>query len=287
MLRKVIGGIRLQLIGIFLQYDDSGISQFWEIDSSQGQNDYRRVYLVNYASGEKLAIKVTNNCFTTPKRIHGWADLIEHYNSAGIYAPSLVRTREGQFCFSAGDKIVYAEEWKKFLCAHEFTPPVAFSEYEEDLYTTIGKIGALPKTAFQGDLNRTNIMLDQSRRFAGVIDFNTSGTETILNYALCESVPKITEDRELARLGEGAFRQQHDQILQRRLGYIQRHYTFTPQERAAFPKLYNVVVPFRWPTFCNFRRAVHQKQEKYYHAIIDWVWYQLTRTDLLEWFPCK
>ncbi len=99
----------------------------------------------------------------------------------------------------------------------------------------IGKIAALPKTVFQADLNRTNIMLDQSRRVAGVIDFNTSGTETILNHALCESVPKIIEDEELARLGEGAFRQQHDQIFQQRLGYVKRHYTLHRKKGRRFP----------------------------------------------------
>ncbi len=336
----------VQLAQVFGRFDESGVDEFKEIDSSQGENDYRRIYLVNYTSGRSLAIKITNNCFTTPERIMGWSDLIERYNAAGIYSPKIVATNDGKLWFRANDCIVYAEEHKKYLCVDEFVPAVAFEEYEADIYTMIGKIAALPaklypwqsayclydpfcaedetdenywcakewyqlfsqarperkedveriwdiylrlrtalepqyralpQTAFQADLNRTNIMLDGSRRFAGVIDFNVSGTETILNYALCESVHRVTTEAELAQLSDPQFRHQQDRILLRRLGYIQRHYTFTRSEVDIFPGLYNMVVPFRWPTFSSFRSAVLHEKHEYYNSIIDWVWYQLTR----------
>lgn len=337
----------MQLTDIFHRFDSSEVDEFREIDSSRGPNDYRRIYLVNYASGRNLAVKITNNCFTTPERITGWSDLIDRYNAAGIYAPKIVTAQDGKICFSVNDCIVYAEESKKYLCADEFMPPVAFHEYEADLFLMIGKIAALPskvydwptafclydtfceedeidenydcarewwqlfskavpdrkadvdriwqiyqslrqtlepkyralpQTAFQGDLNHTNIMLDANRRFAGVIDFNVSGTEKIVNYALCESLQRVTA-ADLARLGHKDFREEQDQILQRRLGYIQQHYSFSPAEKLIFPKFYNMVTPFRWPNFYFFRRAVLEEKWQYCHLIIDWVLYQLTRDD--------
>ncbi len=339
----------MRLDSVFGRYDSSGVSEVSENDSSRGERDYRRACCVTYNSGRRLVIKIAKDCFTTGERIQGWNDLIERYNRAGIYAPKIVADTGGQICFWESGYMVYAEEYKRFLCADEFTPKVEPREYEADVYRMIGKIAALPptivrwnsayslydtfceedfaaenyecaeewwrifqwaapekravvdqiwntylrirqeleteyralpKTAFQADLNHTNIMLDDKRHFAGIMDFKLSGTETILNYALCECVASITGESDLGELTSPEFLEQQDRILQRRMGFIKEHYDFSEAERQAYQRLYNMVVPFRWSSFAAFRRAVTRRQEEHYHDIVDWVAYQITRTDL-------
>ena len=47
---------------------------------------------------------------------------------------------------------------------------------------------ALPFSCFQGDLNESNILLDENGRFAGLLDFNLCGREPVLNYAVREAL---------------------------------------------------------------------------------------------------
>ncbi len=136
----------------------------------------------------------------------------------------------------------------------------------------------LPKTAFQADQNQTNILLDANRRFVGILDFNIAGTETILNYCLCEAVPYV-RTKDLGKLAEPEFLQRQDQILKRRLDLIQEHYSFSQAEKDLFPLLYNMVVPFRWPTYSCFREAA-KKGKEHNLRMIDWVNYQIRRSDL-------
>ncbi len=136
---------------------------------------------------------------------------------------------------------------------------------------------SLPKASFQGDLNSSNILLDEKREFVGLIDFNLSGTETILNYCLCESVCKEVK---LDRLMQPSYLETQDRILKKRLDFIAINYKFTDSERTAYPKLYHLVVPFRWPAFFSFRQAVRENRAEHFNDIVDWVYLQITRKDL-------
>ena len=53
-----------------------------------------------------------------------------------------------------------------------------------------GEYSRLPTSVFQADLNSTNVLVDEDRRFAGIMDFNLAGRETFLNY-LFREVPFI------------------------------------------------------------------------------------------------
>ncbi len=56
----------------------------------------------------------------------------------------------------------------------------------------------LPKCVYQGDLNDTNILVDEQNKFRGIIDFNMFGTEININYFLNESMYYLTEHDFLA-----------------------------------------------------------------------------------------
>ena len=46
----------------------------------------------------------------------------------------------------------------------------------------------LPASVFQADLNKTNILIDDNGRFAGVYDFNLCGKDVFLNYLMRENL---------------------------------------------------------------------------------------------------
>lgn len=52
----------------------------------------------------------------------------------------------------------------------------------------------LPTSVFQADLNSTNILLDENKKFVGVYDFNLCGKDVFLNYLIRES-PYMFEDK--------------------------------------------------------------------------------------------
>ena len=80
-------------------------------DSSRGDDDLRYTYILQQnITGDKIALKIAKNCFTTPERVIGWAELAEHYNKLGIYAPRFLKNSTGVYSSSVDGYIVYAEE---------------------------------------------------------------------------------------------------------------------------------------------------------------------------------
>ena len=51
----------------------------------------------------------------------------------------------------------------------------------------------LPRCVYQGDLNRSNILIDKNKHFTGIIDFNMYGTEVNVNCFLNESMYYLDE----------------------------------------------------------------------------------------------
>ena len=334
-------------------YNESGIKQMRKIDSSRKDSDKRCTVLVTYNDGISLAIKVTNNAFTTPERITGWRNLEITYLNAGIYCPQIINNVDGNYyCYVNIDSencIIYAEEQKKYKCVDEFEKPIEYAVYGDKMIRTIGIIAsyetklvpwhsayclydkfseddemnenlecaqnicklfrentigneeiidkiwniyselrtsfepeyrALPCAVFQADMNETNVMLTEDEQFVGIIDFNVSGTETILNYALCESWTSPSWEKELDNLMNTETLIKANNELAHYMKIIKEHYSFTNAEVEAYPKLYHMIIPFRWPTFCLFRWAILEKKEEYYNDILQWMLYQLTRNDI-------
>ena len=79
---------------IFVLYGDHPVVAA-AFDTARGADDYRKLFIVQYADGRKLAVKVTGNSFTTPERVIGWAELTEHYNALGLYCPRIVTAIAG------------------------------------------------------------------------------------------------------------------------------------------------------------------------------------------------
>ena len=103
----------------------------------------------------------------------------------------------------------------------------------------------LPKASFQSDLNPTNILIDDNMNFAGLIDFNLSGTEAVLCYIiLCEVCGYRLEAGDLEDLTEPKFQKKCDDYLYSNLEIIRKHYRFSEYEKENFCLCYNTVYPF-------------------------------------------
>ncbi|MCL2402309.1 MAG: hypothetical protein FWC90_06665 [Oscillospiraceae bacterium] len=109
-------------------------------DNSHGENDKRFTIFASRPKGEKIVIKVARNSFTTPERVAGWAELAEHYNNLGIYAPRFLRNADGEYGTYLGDYCVYAEEFAKYSPDET----ISLEASAEARLTSLGRVAANP-----------------------------------------------------------------------------------------------------------------------------------------------
>jgi len=140
----------------------------------------------------------------------------------------------------------------------------------------------LPKASFQADLNPSNILVDDDMNFAGYIDFNLSGTETVLSYIIISEVCGYPLRRaDLDCLTDKDFLQKCDAYLYRNLEAIAKHYTFSDDEKENLCLCYNTVYPFScWSVNHKLDIAIKENKPAYVKPILDWVYYQLNRNDI-------
>lgn len=339
---------------IFRLYGSETPNQTALYNSSRGDDDFRMTYIIEFGS-DKIAVKTAKNTFTTPERVKGWAELIQHYNNLGIYCPKIIRNKKGEYSEAVDGYLVYAEEFMKYSTADGGRK----SQYKKKLYESIGLVAAnpapsvpwhtayslydrfditdtydenyecaiafrdcfrdsipghaaraeklfaeycrrradlepayrlLPRAVFQGDINESNILIDEAGDFIGLIDFNLSGTETVLNYAFCESFYCLDDDSEIDLLLDIASMKKRDAYTAQRLAWMGKNYKFTDYEKEVFNKYYNTVAPFRWPYHSFFLSLLKDREKypdgrKYAGQILDWTEYQMTRNDAGSLLP--
>lgn len=118
----------------------------------------------------------------------------------------------------------------------------------------------LPRCVFQGDMNRTNL-LHQDGRFAGLIDFNMSGTDVNINVFACETnmfpqemefdamtVPEILD---LLKTGQ-------DQLLD----LIWASYEMNALEKKMLPHFRKLCDLFQWPNVCSLRKWMQEEERR-------------------------
>jgi GNAT superfamily N-acetyltransferase len=141
---------------------------------------------------------------------------------------------------------------------------------------------ALPKAVFQADMNRSNLLYDNSR-FVGLWDFNLSGTDAVLAYAFYECFYYMTE-AESDIIKQGAVTVPiAEERLRRNLGYVARAYTFTDAEKASFGTYFNLAVPFWGANAEAYHKLIRDHCAAYIPQILDFVEFQMTRRDVDDW----
>lgn len=129
------------------------------------------------------------------------------------------------------------ELWTRWLEIHDYVK---------------GRYDELPTALFQADINNSNVLLDEDGGFAGVMDFNIAGRDTLLNLLMRE-IPYVYgwpegDDTELNPVEEA--RHDNDLAAQRiryALGVVSREYRFSDAERELALPLFRCVRALWWP----------------------------------------
>jgi hypothetical protein len=152
--------------------------------------------------------------------------------------------------------------------------------YKRNLFEPVYR--RLPKAVFQSDLNPSNVLLNDNMEFAGLIDFNLSGTESVLCYILLPEVCLYNlQCEDLEQLDDKEFLKKCDDYLYDNLREFSKYYSFSEYEKENFNLCYNTVTPF-----CCFmisgmlNYAANEKKEEHIEKILNWVYYQLSRNDI-------
>ena len=336
-------------------YNTSDCTIHGEIDSSHGESDKRYTYLLSFSDGEKIALKICRNLFTTAERVDGWQKLCKHYVDLGIYCPQIINSLNNNssetILVNSEEFIIYAEEMKKYKTMEEIDPKPNYNSIRPDIIKAMGKIASdtacllswpsayclfdtfdigektdenyenaesfcnnirekfpeytpyadkiwelylqkrnefepiyrsLPKASFQSDLNKSNILVNENMEFAGLIDFNLSGTECIIYMIMLPDICGYTlKTDDLARLNEKTFLDNCDEFLYNNLKTFSDYYNFTDDERKYFCLCYNTAIPFcYWMINSMLDFAIKENKSEHIEEILDWVYYQLSRNDL-------
>lgn len=160
--------------------------------------------------------------------------------------------------------------------------------YQQKRYSFEKEYRRLPKSVFQGDLNPTNICLNDNLEFAGVIDFNTSGTETSLNYIFRECMNFADneyclcnkEDNQSLWFYDKKIQDKRDELILNNISVVKRHYNFSEAERMALNTYYNIVVPFWWDTVYALKNTVTENSMEKAEQVLNWIRVQLLRDDI-------
>ena len=335
-------------------YYDIEIADVEIKDSSHGESDFRKAYIVNDGVS-KIVIKYFSNSFSNSKRIMGWFRLMEEYRKIGLYCPSIIPNRYGELLYKhtvdGRDYYIYAEEFSVFKAAAQLD--VEKKIYMPDVLRTLGTIaskkldildfpsaycllesfageeftdeetecallfvdyikknlpqylpraeklldlfyknqeeckkiyGTLPTSCFQADLNSSNILLDNNLKFVGLFDFNLCGKEKIINYAMREALWATYQECLVDKDNNYIFYfdKKLDDIRMtsflENMSYIQETYTFSDEEKKAFPILLRYINTFWWYSLSDleFFSKDNSKVEK----ILDWFEFQMTRDDI-------
>ena len=335
-------------------YYDTEVTDVEIKDSSHGDNDFRKAYIVNDGVS-KIVIKYFSNSFSDQKRIMGWFCLMDEYRKMGLYCPAIIPNRYGELLYKHTvddrDYYIYAEEFSAYQTADQLD--VEKRQYMPDVLRCLGTIaskrldfldfpsvycllepfagvdatdeetecallfvdyikknlpqhlpraeklldlfykdqedcrkiyGALPTSCFQADLNSSNILLDENHKFVGLFDFNLCGKEKILNYAMREALWATYQSCLVDKDNNYIFYfdKQLDDLRMRafleNMSYIQETYTFSEEEKSAFPVLLRYINTFWWYSLSDLEAfgSDDGKVEK----MLDWFELQMTRDDI-------
>lgn len=132
-------------------YYDKKVDVIKTMDLSRGDDDYRKVYVVDDGD-RKIVIKHLSNTFSDRRRIEGWFALMEEYRKTGLYCPKIVTNLNGELlhhdCIDGRDYYTYAEEYSIYNTAEnvekeKYIDGNGFYTFTPDVMRSLGKIASL------------------------------------------------------------------------------------------------------------------------------------------------
>lgn len=101
-------------------YYDTDVTIVETLDLCRGDDDYRKVYIVDDGQ-RKIVIKHLSNTFSDRRRIEGWFKLMDEYRKIGLYCPAILPNRNGELLhcdtIDGRDYYIYAEEFSIYETA--------------------------------------------------------------------------------------------------------------------------------------------------------------------------
>lgn len=131
-------------------YYDTDVTIVQALDLCRGDEDYRKVYIVD--DGErKIVIKHLSNTFSDRRRIGGWFALMDEYRKTGLYCPAIVPNLYGELLHcdtkDGREYYTYAEEFSLYETAEHIGAEACKDENGHDIYIpdvmrSLGKIAS-------------------------------------------------------------------------------------------------------------------------------------------------
>lgn len=92
------------------------------------------------------------------------------------------------------------------------------------------KYKILPRCVYQGDLNFSNILIDENNKFKGLIDFNMAGTEVNINNFLNETAYYL-EEQDFVNLSAEEIHNKMERKQRELLDIILKNYSLNEEEK--------------------------------------------------------
>ncbi|MBQ1522412.1 MAG: phosphotransferase, partial [Erysipelotrichaceae bacterium] len=118
----------------------------------------------------------------------------------------------------------------------------------------------LPRCSIQGDLNWSNILVDNGR-FIGLIDFNMAGTEVNVNEFICETTYYLDET-EFNNMSAGELYEHIIKVQNERLSLILENYRLNELEKSVIEDYRSISLISRFPNVCFYKWAFKANTEK-------------------------
>ena len=119
----------------------------------------------------------------------------------------------------------------------------------------------LPRCVFQGDENFSNVLVDDARKFVGLIDFNLAGTEVIVNQ-LVNLAGFDYDEKHMEPVGAKTRLMYALCHFHKLLSPMLRLYHATETERQALSRYAWIVMVAQWPVLCFLRKGITEGKLK-------------------------
>lgn len=140
-----------EIRAIFKLFSDEDPVYVSEIDTSRGDDDFRKTFIIEVEGGERLVLKLAANDFTTPQAIAVWKRTVEEYRNSGYYSPLIYADKTGGFPtveYAGHNCAAYLEEYAKYRTAADRLaldgeePRIDQERYFDDVWTMSARIAA-------------------------------------------------------------------------------------------------------------------------------------------------
>lgn len=141
------------------------------------------------------------------------------------------------------------------------------------------KYDQLPRAVYQADLNKTNLIVHKGE-IKGLVDFNISGREVVLNYLINEAVYQNEVKKE--EWLSDHYKENADAYFKTIFQAFNECYILSDLEIELFPLIYKVIRPYKYIFLSGLMRSYTYRDYEEVNYRLKWMVKELDRHDLHE-----